>query len=867
MRPERGIRGRRLHSRDSRARRLALIVLTGAVAILGLTTASLALTVDSSHAAVAASERSQAHLSVTSEDDAGGGDSGGGGGDTGGGDAGGGDAGGGDTGGGDAPAAQPDTDSGTDSAADSAGDSTVDTGDQDTEPAAPESSEEPTSPTDESTDGAFDTRAEKDETDESDQAADQESESETPEEDAEQQDDAADEGLDESPEDQVDEGSTGDEATDDEGTDEGGTEADDEGTSDPDSADSVVDPATGTVSTVSAAGQLSLRLDAQPGENAQTATVEVTGSGLATQTRFEVWVFSSPQLVSTGFTDDAGSFATTATLPSVEPGSHTIVLRSTGVDGQPIETASGLSIGPDGTILAIDLGVDASALVAPALPASPKAPAFTPVQALDQPAAVVVTAIAGLTIASALGAGLASGLTMVGEQTGGDGQGTGRGSRDSGGSGGQRGGSGESEQAEGSVEGEVRAMQDDFEDAEIETVRSRGLRTRFTATGTAPGDNSVLHRTPGTHLVDGLGYAGVLLAAPRSPLVARTIADGAPVRAITGSVSLILPIAAIILGAAAAVLQDGVAQPPVLAILIPLLVIGALDALSGLLGWLALTIGVVVQGGIIGWESVRTLVGIALIIVGPGLIASSFREVRRAPGTEVDPWERLVDFVVVPLLGGWAAMNIALALPSLGGAAFPVAERAGIVGLAILLALIAKVLLEEAAARWFPERMSTVVPRRTATPGSSQRIISAFLRTAAFLFISAAFVGNVWQLWVAGALFLIPPLLSPLANRLPNNSRLWQILPDGVPKVGVLLLVSWAISAVALTRLGDSTAYAQLAFVVLAIPGFILSILGLVARGPHGQDVRWYRRQSLAWFYRIGGIAVLLATAWLALNV
>jgi hypothetical protein len=212
-------------------------------------------------------------------------------------------------------------------------------------------------------------------------------------------------------------------------------------------------------------------------------------------------------------------------------------------------------------------------------------------------------------------------------------------------------------------------------------------------------------------------------------------------------------------------------------------------------------------------------------------------------------------------------MNIALALPSLGGAAFPVAERAGVVGLAILLALIAKVLLEEAAARWFPERMSAVVPRRTATPGSSQRIISAFLRTAAFLFISAAFVGNVWQLWVAGALFLIPPLLSPLANRLPNNSRLWQILPDGVPKVGVLLLVSWAISAVALTRLGDSTAYAQLAFVVLAIPGFILSILGLVARGPSGQDVRWYRRPSLTWFYRIGGIAVLLATAWLALNV
>ncbi|MFM8352751.1 MAG: hypothetical protein ACKN9D_17015, partial [Actinomycetales bacterium] len=147
------------------------------------------------------------------------------------------------------------------------------------------------------------------------------------------------------------------------------------------------------------------------------------------------------------------------------------------------------------------------------------------------------------------------------------------------------------------------------------------------------------------------------------------------------------------------------------------------------------------------------------------------------------------------------------------------------------------------------------------------RVVSAFARTAAFLFVSAALVGNVWQLWVAGALFLIPPLLAPLANRLPNDARLWQVLPDGVPKVGVLLLVSWAISSVALTRLGDSAAYAQVAFVVLAIPGFVLSILGLVARGPRDAEVRWYRRPSLTWFYRVGGIVVLAATAWLAINV
>jgi len=821
--------------RAARSRRFALAVLAASVALLGWTTASIALIAQGSHAAAAST--------VLSEDDPGGGDSGGGGADTG---SGGGDSG---SGGGEGASAN-DPEPSSEPASDPA-----------QEPAS-EPAEEPSAAASESPASDLDEDRSDSSPDPSRSATDRESEA--PEEQSSPEaSDPATEESDPGLEDPAAEES-------DPGLEDPAAEESDPSLEDPAAEESeagaedstqVVDPDSGTTSTITAGGELSLRVAAQPGEDVQAAVVEVTGSGLAVQARYELWIFSSPQLAATGFTDAMGSFAASASLPAVGPGSHTVVLRSTGADGQPIETASGLSIGPDGAILAIELGVDASTLVAPALPASPKAPAYTPVKALDQPAAVVVTAIAGLTIASAIGASVASGLAM-GESGSGEAR-----SKDDAGTGRQRSGSGEGDQSEGSVEGEVRAMQDDFEDAEVETVRSRGLRTRFTPTGEAPGDTSALHRTPGTHLVDGVAYAGVLLAAPRSPLMARAIADAAPVRAMIGSLSMILPLAAIGLGVASVVMQDGVAQPPVLAILIPLLVIGVLDALAGLLGWLAFALGVVLQGGIVGWESVRTLLGLALLIVGPALIASSFREVRRPPGSAADPWERLVDFVVVPLLGGWAGMNIALALPSLGGAAFPISERANLVGLTIMIGLVAKVALEEAAARWFPERMAAVLPRRTASPGASQRVASALLRTAVFLFVSAAFVGNVWQLWVAGALFLIPALLAPLANRLPNNSRLWQALPDGVPKVGVLLLVSWAISSLALTELGDSPAYAQVAFVVLAIPGFILSILGLVARGPRGQDVRWYRRPSMTWLYRIGGVAVLLATAWLAVNV
>ena len=817
----------------------------GAIAAMGWTTASIAVLASPSHAMVPGA----ASAGVFAEDDPGS-DTGGsdtGGSDTGGSDTGGSDSGGSDSGGSDSSGSGESNDASDPTP--EASPSAVDDEDQRSDDPAGK-------PSDEASDSTRDDPADEPSDDPADAPSDAASD--------EPSDDPTDESFDDATQ------SEGEDEVTDEYTDEG------DGSSDPDAegdqgAEGIgelvtVDPETATTTTITEGGELSLRVDTSVGQDAEEAQIQVSGSGLAMQVRYEVWIFSQPQLVTTGFTDDAGAFQAVAGLPDVEPGDHTVILRSTGADGQPIEAASGLSVGPDGAVLAIDLGVDASGLVAPALPSSQKAPAYTPVRALDNPEAVVVTAVAGLTIASAIGASVAAAGVAAGAgelSSSRDGGGRAGGSRETGG--GSR--PSKADEAEGSVEGEVRAMQDDFEDGEVETVRSRGLRSRFTATGSAPGDASALHRIPGTELTDGLAYASVLLAAPRSPLMARAISDAAPMRAMVGSLSLIPPVAAIILGILGSVLLGGVAEPPTLAILIPLLVIGALDALAGLLGWLAFALAVVVQGGIVGWESARTLTGLALLLVGPALIAGSFREIRRTSGMQADPWERLVDLVVVPLLGGWAAMNIALALPSLGGAAFPVADSAGVVGLTVMVALIAKVGLEEAAARWFPERMAAVVPRRTATPGATQKVISAFLRTAAFLFVSAAFVGNVWQLWVAGALFLIPALLAPLANRLPNNAGLWQVLPDGVPKVGLLLLVSWVISAVALTRLGDSAGYAKVAFVVLAIPGFILSILGLVARGPREGDVRWYRRASMTWPYRLGGIVVLIGTAWLALNI
>jgi hypothetical protein len=320
----------------------------------------------------------------------------------------------------------------------------------------------------------------------------------------------------------------------------------------------------------------------------------------------------------------------------------------------------------------------------------------------------------------------------------------------------------------------------------------------------------------------------------------------------------VLPLAAIVLGVVGGIGVDGKAQPAALGIMLALIVIGVFDSLAGLLGALAFSLVVVVTGGIVDLSSVRTLIGVLLIVIGPGLIGSSFRDIRRRrTAGSAAMWERLTDLVVVPLIGGWTAIAIVKALPDLGGRAFPIAEHAGVIGLVVLVCLVLKVLLEESAARWTPGRMRAVTLLADIEPGNAQQVVSALLRTGMFLLVAAAFVGNVWQLWVAAALFLLPGLLALLAHRFRNVAALWQAMPEGVPLFVVMIVIGLIITAALTASLGSTPTFAQDTFLVMAVPGFLLALLGLAGQGPREGDVRWYMRPSMTTVYRVGGVVML----------
>jgi methionine-rich copper-binding protein CopC len=566
---------------------------------------------------------------------------------------------------------------------------------------------------------------------------------------------------------------------------------------------------------------VSLQIAGAIGAQAAGTSISVTASGLMPQSRAQLWVFSEPRSLGEAIADDTGAVSMSASLPAdLGEGVHTVVFEGYDVEGNPVESATEIVIDADGLIAGITENASTEGLDIPVIDANPKVPGYPVVVPLDDPGFVAAQAITALTLVTVAGVGL--------------------GAAAAGGRGGLQGG--ESGPGGGGLDTAVRGRADEFDDVEPMSL-NRGARI-------------------------GVALAGFSATLPRfSPLLARTVNDAAPLRAFTGIASYLLPLASLVLGIMAASSVGGLAEPAAAAFMLPLMVIGIFDALAGLIGAVSFAVVVAVSGGLVNAASVRSVIGVALVIAGPGLIASSFRDIRRRRTSgSAGAWERLTDLVVVPLIGAWTTIAIVKTLPDLGGVAFPIADQAVLYGLVALLALVAKVLLEEAAARWAPARMRALTPSESAEPGTAQQLISALVRTGVFLFIAAAFVGNVWQLWVAAALFLLPGVLALIAHVFKNSPGLWQILPEGIPLFAVMLVIGLVVTAAVKSIYGDSPEFAQLSFLWMAVPGFLLALLGLSAREPRDGDVRWYMRPHMTAVYRIGGVVVLVITVALALR-
>jgi hypothetical protein len=334
---------------------------------------------------------------------------------------------------------------------------------------------------------------------------------------------------------------------------------------------------------------------------------------------------------------------------------------------------------------------------------------------------------------------------------------------------------------------------------------------------------------------------------PLSPAIGRSLDDGSYLRGIIGMFWPLFPVVAGVLGVLAARDTDYVVALPALALVLALVIVGTLDALAGVIASVSYAVAMLIGRGFDSADAVRGYLGFSGLIILIGLVASAVRPYRRA---SVDDyiWNRLVDFILIPLLGAWAAGSIYKAIPHLSGYDTPWSNRVGTVELVVLLALVLRFGLENFARLAVSQRLRLIENEVLPEPTEAQKTFSRLVRAGVFAFIAVVFVGANWWLIAGTAMFLVPKLMDPLTSRLPSSPRLYRLVPRNLVRIVAMLLVmhwwgEWVLRTV------DSNEV-QWAFVLMSIPGLGLGI------------VDWFARDGAKWkstpASRVLGLAVLL---------
>jgi hypothetical protein len=360
-----------------------------------------------------------------------------------------------------------------------------------------------------------------------------------------------------------------------------------------------------------------------------------------------------------------------------------------------------------------------------------------------------------------------------------------------------------------------------------------------------------------------------LFLARFSPILSKIVVDGAYLRAAIGSFAAIPSVAAIILAVSSIDASGDRILTPLWPVLLAIVVIGVFDAFAGFLGTAVYVIGSIVAHLASGHEmtagDTRLLLGVVVAGFGPALLANQFRQFRRVPKNDGSyGWERVVDLFVIPFFGGWTAASMIGTLPALAGLTLAVANHVSDFSLAVAASLAIRVLLEEVIARWVPNRLDRLHPTTVPSTYPGHRYVALVMRTAIFIYVTAALLGNVWQVWVGSALFALPTILSWFQDKLPNVPVIWRILPTGVPGLALVLLVAQLTSNIVGGWFVGSPDAALWSFALLPVPLLGLSFLGALGREGAPDEVRFMKRPAMKWVYRVGGIVMLVVTMKLA---
>lgn len=339
-----------------------------------------------------------------------------------------------------------------------------------------------------------------------------------------------------------------------------------------------------------------------------------------------------------------------------------------------------------------------------------------------------------------------------------------------------------------------------------------------------------------------------------SPLGSRILLDGSYLRAMLSGLSILPALSGVFLGIA--MMQDAQWQPfpASVALLILAIFLSTLDATAGLTSALVVATISISTGNVNTLDTFMSLLGFCAILVMPGLIASGIRPMRRYVSDDETLWERATDYLLATILGGWAIGKLVGSLNGLAGVVLPVTASAELIGVWASAFIALRMILEDIATYLFPDRLA----QQEASPKpaiSTQPWAALTIKTTLFFLVAYQFLGLNIQLILGTLVFVIPQLFALLIKNTDHIKSIFVgfLIPKGAPKIVIMVFVGGLFSQWIQSLFDDPSNFISWSFVLLAIPGFLLSMMKIFALSPSGN---WKSTTFGSNLYRVGGIFI-----------
>ena len=408
---------------------------------------------------------------------------------------------------------------------------------------------------------------------------------------------------------------------------------------------------------------------------------------------------------------------------------------------------------------------------------------------------------------------------------------------------------------ENDLEGSGDSSEDNSgeESDDLASVSAGGLKKINREQGR--GDRSRSWRAPMTSKSDAFFVRMVSKVSPHSPIIARTIADANYLRAMFGSLASLMLLPGATLGVMALKSTGSQALPPAIWIVMAIIAISTLDALAGFVSGLIFAIGVGLAGNLTTRDEILTVAGLFIIFYAPALLASAVRPLRRLADDRDNTWERATDYALITLLSGWTMFKLIGALNALAGVQLVITFHASDIAYWAAIFVFVRLILEDFATYRYPVRLNKTVGEMREVD-TIHKVIALELKIFLFVFIAMPFVGFNIKLLLGTILFALPTVIGlTFEERLPKIPLLHRILPSGAFKLVAMVFIGTIAAGWIQGLFADPRSFLAWSFVVLAIPGLILSILGKMADSPKRD---WKSSPFGNTAYRILGIVVFI---------